>query len=110
VLGVGRVEGFVPPVVSTAATTGIGTEDLVAAIEDHRRHMGSTGRIQARRAGQMRPTPLSAVVDSFQSWAAEHIDHDQERLDALADGRLTVDAEVRAYLEPYMAGALATKR
>jgi LAO/AO transport system kinase len=46
-----RGEGdWIPPVVRTVATSGEGTPELVAAVEDHRGWLGSTGALERRRA------------------------------------------------------------
>lgn len=43
-----------PPVVATVGTTGDGTDELWAAIADHRRHLESTGRLAERREARLR--------------------------------------------------------
>ncbi|MGQ9662890.1 MAG: methylmalonyl Co-A mutase-associated GTPase MeaB [Kiritimatiellia bacterium] len=42
------------PVLSTVATTGTGTEELFATIEEHRRFLTGEGHLEARRREQMR--------------------------------------------------------
>ncbi len=42
-------DGWRPPVVATAATTGEGVEELWAAIDAHRRHLDDSGELEQRR-------------------------------------------------------------
>ncbi|MBN2536801.1 methylmalonyl Co-A mutase-associated GTPase MeaB, partial [candidate division WOR-3 bacterium] len=54
-----RLDDWRPPVVRTAATTGEGLTELLAALASHRIHLDGTGRLAARR----RETVRNAVVE-----------------------------------------------
>jgi LAO/AO transport system kinase len=53
-----------PPVVETMATTGRGTDDLVAAIREHRGRLEVTGGLAARRAQRVADELRALVVES----------------------------------------------
>jgi LAO/AO transport system kinase len=52
-MGAGRDADWVPPVVKTSAATGQGIDDLWSAIEDHRKHLESTGALERNRRARL---------------------------------------------------------
>jgi len=75
-------DGWRPPVVAAVGTTGEGVEDLWAAIDSHREHLGTTGELERRREQRLREE-LALVVE--------------QRIRAEADARL--GAGTRAEIE-----------
>lgn len=71
--------GWTPPVLATVATTGAGVEELIDAIDRHRRHLavGEAGRERRRRRARME---ISAAVAAA---ARNRLDHPE--LEALVD-------------------------
>jgi GTPase len=53
-LSLGEGDGWRPPLVATVATAGEGIEELAAAIDRHRRWLGTSGRLAARRRERLR--------------------------------------------------------
>lgn len=68
-----------PPVVATTAATGVGVEDLWAAINDHRQHLTSTGEVEVRRTARVADelTEIVAVLlrERAKATARDHLDH-----------------------------------
>jgi LAO/AO transport system kinase len=56
-------DGWRPPIVKAVALQGDGTAEVVAAIEQHRAHLESTGQLQERRAARAR-SELSRVLQA----------------------------------------------
>lgn len=54
-----------PPIVSTVAKTGKGTEELAGAIAAHRRHLEQDGRLEKRRAARLESMVRRAVISSL---------------------------------------------
>lgn len=55
VLALGHsVDGWMPPVIKTEAANGIGIEDLLTAIEQHRQHITENGTLAERRRRNLR--------------------------------------------------------
>lgn len=63
-LDIGPATAWVPPIVSTVATTGDGVEDLARAIEAHRSHLADSGDGARRRAEIARHALLGALRQS----------------------------------------------
>jgi LAO/AO transport system kinase len=71
-----------PPILKTVASTGTGVEDVVAALDQHRAWLGSSGRLGQRRARRARAEVEAIAVASLRRRWAEVGEHD--RLDDLA--------------------------
>src|SRR4051812_6707621 len=52
-MGASRDAEWVPPVVKTSAATGQGVDDLWSAVEDHRKHLESTGALERNRRARL---------------------------------------------------------
>jgi LAO/AO transport system kinase len=92
-----------PPVVATVATTGQGTDEVLAALADHRRHQETTGAYQTRRRARWRREILRIAETQLR---ARWLDGDRAAaLDDLA-GRVAAGA-----LDPHTAArALLARR
>ena len=53
ILGLGEKRDWTPPIVLTEAVRGEGIEGLWEAVEDHRRHLVESGRLEERRGEQL---------------------------------------------------------
>jgi LAO/AO transport system kinase len=51
--GSARDAGWRPPVLATVATTGVGVDELVRAIDDHRAQLTASGEIERRRQARL---------------------------------------------------------
>jgi LAO/AO transport system kinase len=92
-----------PPVLLTVAQTGEGVEEVVAAIEDHRRHLTASGELVVRRARRARDEIEAIAVTSLRRrWGDVH---ERTELDALAEevvaGRSDPYAAADALLASY---------
>jgi LAO/AO transport system kinase len=61
--------GWSPPIVATEAETGKGVDELVEALDAHRRHLEEGGRLEARRAAQRRREFHAVVVERLRARA-----------------------------------------
>ena len=61
-LDLGAARDWRPPVLATVATTGDGIGPVWEAVEDHRRHLESTGRLAEQRSARLRQELHRAVV------------------------------------------------
>ncbi len=58
------------PIVRTVATTGEGIQDLVAAVEEHRRESEASGEAERRRRERSRWRLLDVVRERIHQWAS----------------------------------------
>lgn len=72
-LGLDHLE-WVPPVVMTAATDGRGMDELVAALERHRAHLGEEGRLERVRARRRTGHFWSAVAIRLEAAARRYLE------------------------------------
>jgi len=64
--------GWIPPVLSTVSTTGEGTAELWAAVEDHRAHAEKTGTLEARRRSRLEAELRTILLRRLEQIAADH--------------------------------------
>jgi LAO/AO transport system kinase len=76
--------GWDVPVVKTVATSGQGIEDVLAAIDAHRRYLSADGSLESRRKARRREEILR-IVDARTRMRARELAHRSGRLDQLAD-------------------------
>jgi LAO/AO transport system kinase len=67
-LNLGPRRGWRPPIVKTVAPSGEGVDELMSAIESHRRHLDFDADGVARREQQLRMEVVGLVAD----WARDH--------------------------------------
>jgi len=80
-----RPAGWKVPVLTTIATTGEGTAELLAAIEDHHRHLEEHGLLEPHRIERAR----FEVASVIQQLGQESVRESDELVAAVATGRLT---------------------
>ncbi len=80
-----RPAGWKVPVLTTIATTGEGTAELLAAIEDHHRHLEEYGLLEPHRIERAR----FEVASVIQQLGQESVRESDELVAAVATGRLT---------------------
>jgi len=95
-MGASREAEWVPPVVKTSAATGQGVDDLWSAVEDHRRHLESTGALERSRRAR-----LLAEVETL---AAQRV-RERIRVALLADEGLAGRIAARE-VDPYRAASM----
>ena len=99
-LKMGAEMPWTPPVVQTSAATGEGVEELWGAIEEHRKHLESTGRGQ-----ELRRARLLAEVEEMASQALK------ERVHAIVDGDPKLGDELLdRSTDPYQAVGMLVER
>ncbi|MGB9904824.1 MAG: ArgK/MeaB family GTPase, partial [Desulfotomaculales bacterium] len=92
-----------PPVVKTSAVSGMGAEDLLAAIERHRRYILEKGSFQKKRAEQLRSETLEILDRKWQQLVRREMKLSEEV------NRL-LDSVARRELDPYTAASSILKR
>ena len=101
----GAAPAWAHPVLLTVASTGVGTPELIDALERHHAWMGESGELAVRRTRRLAARTREVVDRSAHRWiwretrAEEMV---QERLDDLAAGRLSpyeLAAEIVATLK-----------
>ena len=83
-------DGWEPPVLATAATTGSGVDELAAALDRHHAYLEATGKLGERRRQRLVARTRAVLERSVQRWVAEATDAQEllaRRLDEVADGR-----------------------
>jgi len=82
--------GWTPPVVQTIATKAEGVDALIAAIDDHRRHLAESGDLELRRRRRVRNEILSVLRDRLWRRAERDLsDHLPAWTDRVATGEAT---------------------
>jgi len=101
-----------PPVLAAAATTGLGVDELAAALDRHYAYLQTSGLLGARRRRRLAARTRAVLERSVRRWLLEATDVEQlltSRLDEVADGRRSpydVAAEILAQVK---AGGNATR-
>ena len=105
-------DAWEPPVLATVATTGVGVDELVAALDHHYAYLQTSGLLAERRRHRLAARTRAVLERKLRRWLLEAT-HVEEllalRLDELADGRLSpydVAAEILAQVK---AGGNATR-
>lgn len=81
---------WTPPVVQTIASKGEGVDALIAAIDDHRRHLAESGDLELRRRRRVRNEILSVLRDRLWRRAQRDLnDHLPAWTDRVATGEAT---------------------
>ncbi|MGQ9824655.1 MAG: methylmalonyl Co-A mutase-associated GTPase MeaB [Desulfotomaculales bacterium] len=91
-----------PPVVKTSAVSGMGAEDLLAAIERHQRYILEKGSFQKKRAEQLRSETLEILDRKWQQLVRREMKLSEEV------NRL-LDSVARRELDPYTAASSILK-
>jgi len=105
-------EAWEPPVLGTVASTGVGVDELAAALDRHYAYLQTSGLLGARRRRRLAARTRAVLERSVRRWLLEATDVEQlltSRLDEVADGRRSpydVAAEILAQVK---AGGNATR-
>jgi len=104
--------GWEPPVLGTVASTGVGVDELAAALDRHYAYLQTSGLLGERRRRRLAARTRAVLERSVRRWLLEATDVEQlltSRLDEVADGRRSpydVAAEILAQVK---AGGNATR-
>ncbi len=100
------VDDWVPPVVKTIATTGLGVASLLDQLEAHRKHLEGSGAMTERKRESVR----SEIVELTEEWLRRDVWRKPEVNDRLAglvqqvlDGRTTPYRAAEAILKDVLA-------
>ena len=85
---------WLPPIVKTIAARGEGLDELLAAVEAHRKHVLETGQLDAKRRVHLRDEVLDHVAEGARRRAARLLTGDSDIGRRLADAPL-------AEIDPY---------
>lgn len=91
---------WTPPVVKTAAGSGLGTEELWAAIQAHRAHLEASGELERGRRVRLVREVESLAVESLRARVRDLLDADAELVDDVMQRRA----------DPYRAAARIVER
>jgi len=84
------VPGWEPPVLTTVASRGEGTGELVAALDRHRAYLEASGRLEERRRERLGARTRAVVDRSLRQWLWEESPASEilaRRMDEMASGR-----------------------
>ncbi len=79
-----------PPVLATAATTGVGVDELAAALDRHYAYLQASGKLAERRRQRLAARTRAVLERKLRRWLLEGIRVEELlalRLDEVADGR-----------------------
>ncbi|HEX3318372.1 MAG TPA: methylmalonyl Co-A mutase-associated GTPase MeaB [Solirubrobacteraceae bacterium] len=76
VLSLGPQEGWKPPIVTAEATKGIGIEDIVAKLDEHRAHITGEGTLAERRRRNLRAEVIALATGRMRRQLEEDVDAD----------------------------------
>jgi GTPase len=101
-LRTGEHGAWIPPVVRTSTVTGEGVDELREAIEKHRAHLESTGRLAARRRARVLAEVETRVAAELRARAKDLLSggHAEDLAGELSEGRT----------DPYRAAAEVLRR
>lgn len=91
---------WTPPVVKTAAGSGLGTEELWAAIQTHRAHLEASGELERGRRLRLVREVESLAVESLRARVRDLLDADAQLVDDVMQRRA----------DPYRAAARIVER
>ena len=79
-----------PPVIATTATTGVGVDDLAAALDRHNVYLQVSGQLAVRRRQRLAARTRAVLERAVRRWLLEEARVDElvaQRLDDVTDGR-----------------------
>lgn len=91
---------WTPPVVKTAAASGLGTQELWAAIQAHRAHLEASGELERGRRVRLVREVESLAVESLRARVRDLLDADAQLVDDVMQRRA----------DPYRAAARIVER
>lgn len=96
----GSERAWTPPVVMTSAVEGEGIAELWEAVDEHRRHLETTGALERGRRARLLREVESLTAERLRGSIRELIDSDVSLVDDLAERRI----------DPYRAAAILMER
>jgi len=103
VLSLGPQEGWVPPIVTAEAARGVGIEEIVAKLDEHRAHIEAEGTLAERRRRNLRAEVIALATGRMRRRLEADVDADP------AFGGL-LDEVVARRLDPASAAAELLER
>lgn len=94
-LGTRHADGWTPPIVATVATRGVGIDDLVTVIGEHRQW--------ARGSGDLRQRRLRRITREIEGLALDRV------RDRLGNARDLAERVLAGEMDPYLAAQLLTE-
>lgn len=94
-------DGWTPPVIQTQAAHGIGTDELIEAIDAHRKHITEQGTLVERRRRNLRNEVLELATIQLRHQIESAIESDQEiqtLLDKVVERQLDPGSAAREIL------------
>ena len=76
VLSLGPQEGWVPPIVTAEAARGVGIEELVAKLDEHRAHIEAEGTLAERRRRNLRNEVIALATGRMRRRLEADVDAD----------------------------------
>ena len=101
-----------PPVLATVATTGVGVDELAAALDRHYAYLQAGGRLAERRRQRLAARTRAVLERSVRRWLLEGTRVEELlalRLDEVADGRRSPYDVAAEILDQVKAGGCATR-
>jgi LAO/AO transport system kinase len=76
VLSLGSQEGWVPPIVTAEAARGVGIEEIVAKLDEHRAHIEAEGTLAERRRRNLRAEVIALATGRMRRRLEADVDAD----------------------------------
>ena len=76
VLSLGPQEGWVPPIVTAEAARGVGIEEIVAKLDEHRAHIEAEGTLAERRRRNLRAEVIALATGRMRRRLEADVDAD----------------------------------
>jgi len=101
-----------PPVLATVATTGVGVDELAAALDRHYAYLQASGKLAERRRQRLAARTRAVLERKLRRWLLEATRVEELlalRLDEVADGRRSPYDVAAEILDQVKAGGGATR-
>jgi LAO/AO transport system kinase len=101
-------DAWEPPVLATVASTGVGVEELTAALDRHYAYLQASGTLALRRRQRLEARTRAVLERGVRRWLAEATHAEAllaRRLDEVADGRKSPYDVATEILDQLKAGA-----
>jgi GTPase len=106
------VDAWEPPVLGTVASTGVGVDELAAALDRHYAYLQATGTLAERRRQRLAARTRAVLERGLRRWLLEAARVEELlalRLDEVADGRRSPYDVAAEILDQVKAGGEATR-
>jgi GTPase len=102
VLSLGPQEGWVPPIITAEAARGVGMEEIVERLDEHRAYIEAEGQLAERRRRNLRAEVIALATGRLRRQLEEDVDEDPAfggLLDEVVARRLDPASAATALLE-----------